>query len=265
MTSGLPDPHASIAATESWDAPTGLNPRGTLVVLPGRGEHAGLYERFGRRLAADAYQVRVLGDATADPVAGPEAVSAHLKTLLAQEKVPAPRVIVGSDTGTLLALRLVAGQAVVVDALVLVGLPDLGGTLEGTAEDEVRARASCPTHQNLLRGSDQLDFGALRADRIPEQLREPVDLGAVTVPVLALHGVDDTINPLGKARVTYQNLPQCHLVGVEDGRHDVLNALNHRSVAATVVLFLERLRLGADLPSIVHPESLSGTEQPEAP
>jgi hypothetical protein len=34
------------------------------------------------------------------------------------------------------------------------------------------------------------------------------------------------------------------------GRHDVLNDLSHRTVAATIVLFLERLRLGADLPVI---------------
>ncbi len=40
------------------------------------------------------------------------------------------------------------------------------------------------------------------------------------------------------------------LVTLVSGRHDVLNDLNHRTVAATVVLFLERLRLGADLPVI---------------
>jgi hypothetical protein len=34
------------------------------------------------------------------------------------------------------------------------------------------------------------------------------------------------------------------------GRHDVLNDALHRTAAATVVLFLERLRLSADLPPI---------------
>jgi hypothetical protein len=35
----------------SWTEPEGVNPRGTLVVIPGRGERPELYERFGRRLA----------------------------------------------------------------------------------------------------------------------------------------------------------------------------------------------------------------------
>ena len=40
---------------------------------------------------------------------------------------------------------------------------------------------------------------------------------------------------------------------VAGGRHDVLNDVDHRSVAATVVLFLESLRRGADLPTIEAP------------
>ncbi|MFI0507495.1 hypothetical protein ACH3WN_32360 [Streptomyces albogriseolus] len=57
----------------AWDEPEGIAPHGTLVVLPGRGEHGGVYERFGRRIAADGYpawQVRV-GDATALSLADP--------------------------------------------------------------------------------------------------------------------------------------------------------------------------------------------------
>ena len=34
------------------------------------------------------------------------------------------------------------------------------------------------------------------------------------------------------------------------GRHDVLNDALHRTAAATVVLFLERLRLSPELPAI---------------
>jgi hypothetical protein len=39
-------------------------------------------------------------------------------------------------------------------------------------------------------------------------------------------------------------------VTIAGGRHDVLNDVTHRTVAATIILFLERLRLGADLPEI---------------
>ncbi|MZG13854.1 alpha/beta hydrolase, partial [Streptomyces sp. SID5914] len=40
--------------------PQGLRTRGTVVVVPGRGESHATYNRFGRRLAADAYRVRVV-------------------------------------------------------------------------------------------------------------------------------------------------------------------------------------------------------------
>lgn len=39
-------------------APQGLRVRGTVVVVPGRGETRATYGRLGRRLAADAYRVR---------------------------------------------------------------------------------------------------------------------------------------------------------------------------------------------------------------
>lgn len=38
---------------------------------------------------------------------------------------------------------------------------------------------------------------------------------------------------------------------VDGGRHDLLNDLSHRSVAATIVLFLESLRAGPGLPPVL--------------
>src|ERR1700685_1771335 len=38
----------------------GLRTRATVLVVPGRGEGEATYQRFGRRLAADSYRVRVL-------------------------------------------------------------------------------------------------------------------------------------------------------------------------------------------------------------
>jgi hypothetical protein len=45
------------------------------------------------------------------------------------------------------------------------------------------------------------------------------------------------------------------MVSIADGRHDAFNDITHRT-AATVILFLERLRLGADLPPIAVTERL---------
>jgi alpha-beta hydrolase superfamily lysophospholipase len=243
-----------------------------VVVLAGRGERPGVYERFGRRLAADAYRVRAVGDATAD--AGVEAVSLQVKSLLEEPGRPGPLVLAGSDTGALLALRLVALGSVTVDGLILAGLPDptLDTVLDrgpdtgpdtalGTAA-EPELRASCPTHQKLLRDADRDLFqtGALTRERIPAELREPIEgtAAGVAVPVLGLHGDNDQLSPLAQVRARYTGLPHAEVLTVADGRHDVLNAANHRSVAASVVLWLERLRLGAGLPPIVTPVSGAG-------
>lgn len=40
--------------------PAGLRVRGTVIVVPGRDETRATYTRFGNRLAADAYRVRVI-------------------------------------------------------------------------------------------------------------------------------------------------------------------------------------------------------------
>ncbi len=70
------------------------------------------------------------------------------------------------------------------------------------------------------------------------------------MPVLGLHGADDVVSPLGSVRGWYSGVPTAELVTIAGGRHDALNDATHRTAAATVVLFLERLRLGADLPTI---------------
>ena len=49
---------------------------------------------------------------------------------------------------------------------------------------------------------------------------------------------------------------RAELVSIADGRHDAFNDITHRTAAATIVLFLERLRAGAALPLIAVPEQL---------
>ena len=50
----------------TWTEPEGIVARGTLVVIPGRGERGAHYERFGRRVAADGYRVHAVTDPTVD-------------------------------------------------------------------------------------------------------------------------------------------------------------------------------------------------------
>ncbi|MFF3372348.1 alpha/beta hydrolase [Streptomyces sp. NPDC002680] len=233
MPSSLPSP-------ASWDEPEGLAGRGTLIVLPGRGEHGGLYERFGRRLAFDAYRVRALGDPSADPSVLDEAAK-----LLADESLPGPKVLVGSDTGARYAVQLAAEHPAGVDALILVGLPTSPWE-SGSWEGELAARTACPTHQGRLAGDSAFRRGAIDAAVDLPELR----LDQVEVPVLALHGKDDLISPLDQVLDVYEGHANVRTVTFDGGRHDVLNDALHRTAAATVVLFLERLRLSPELPAI---------------
>ncbi|MFD3500377.1 alpha/beta hydrolase [Streptomyces sp. NPDC058676] len=224
----------------SWDEPEGLAARGTLIVLAGRGEHGGVYERFGRRLAFDAYRVRALGDPSTDP-----SVLDQVAKLLADESLPGPKVLVGSDTGARYAAQLAAEQIPGLDALILAGLPTTPWTA-GSWEAEVEARTACPTHRSRLAEDPGFRRGAL--DEHPELPELRLDL--VRVPVLALHGREDRVSPLAQALDAYAGHPLVRTVTFNGGRHDVLNDALHRTTAATVVLFLERLRLSPELPTI---------------
>lgn len=231
--------------TLSFDNPPHLAARATVVVLPGRGEDPTVYERLGVRLSFDAYRVRVLDDPTRDP-AGATAV---VKSLLAED-LPAPHVLLGSDTGALFAALLVAERTVTVDGLVLAGVPvtaSVGEPLDWEAE--LNARTTCPTHRSRLTDDTAFQRGALWTAPPPDW-PDRANPAAIPVPVAGLHGVDDPLSTLDDARDWYARVPHGELVSLTGTAHDALNNQTHRTAAAVIVRFLERLRLGADLPTI---------------
>ena len=233
---------STFSAPVAWDEPEGIAPRGTLLVLPGRGDSPAAYGRFGRRLSTDAYKVRVVEVALDDLAT----TKAHLEQLLADEELPSPKVLVGTDTGAAIAATLVEDLAV--DAVVLAGLVLPSGDRAEPADwdAELEARSACPAHRRVITEDDEFQRGAL-TQPVPESL-VPV---ATTKPVLVVHGSADPVTLAADAFDLYRHSPRAQLRLVTGGRHDVLNDLSHRSVAATVVLFLERLKLGEDAPAIV--------------
>jgi alpha-beta hydrolase superfamily lysophospholipase len=227
--------------TTSWDEPAGGTPRGTLVLLPGRGDTAASYERFGRRLSADAYKVRLVPVDLDDL----EDAIERVEKLLADESLPSPKVLVGSDSGATLAAHLAPELSM--DAVVLAGLALPESTGVASWEEEIAARTACPVHTRVIDQDADFERGALNAP-LPWN---SVDLEAPDKPVLVLHGTADPVTPAASAVTAYAGSPGVRVRLVEGGRHDVLNDASHRSVAATVVLFLESLRLGPELPPIV--------------
>jgi alpha-beta hydrolase superfamily lysophospholipase len=211
--------------------------RGTVVLLPGRGEHAAVYQRFGRRLAFDGWAVHVLDDAAqiAEAAAGfAEAVR--------------PLVLAGSDTGARQALAAVATGDAAWDGLILAGLPPAGpdGSLALDWEAELDARTACPVHRDRLTRDPVLVRGAL-SRAVPVEIGEVGGhVASLTVPVLVVHGDTDPLAPVAEAEKLAATCPDARLARVHGGRHDILNDVHHRTVAAAVVLWLEQRRAGGD-------------------
>ncbi|WP_431802719.1 alpha/beta hydrolase [Microbacterium sp. bgisy203] len=218
------------------EPPAGTRVRGVLALIAGAGEGADVYARFGRRLAFDGYVVGVFsGDDTARTQAW----------LVAQE--PGPRVLVGSDRGAAIALTAAAGaRGAGIDGVIVAGLP-IAGRDDASASPE--ERSACPVHLGVLAAQDApgdtRSAAAIPGDRA---------LAGIRVPVLAIHGGADPIAPVGTARETLAAVPELEFVETVDGLHDALNDQSHRSVAATIVLWLERLRAGSvEQPIVRHP------------
>lgn len=223
-----------LAVPAVWTPPTGVRVRGTLALLVGAAESAEVYARFGARIASDGYVVGVFGSDDAERAVG----------WLAGEV--APRVLVGSDRGAAVALSAVAAAApTAVDGVIVAGLP-VAGVDDAVAEDS--ARTACPVHLGVLGASARTAAAAA-----PVAVPDPAALAGIDVPVLALHGGADPIAPLSLAVAALAEIPRLEFVETVDGLHDALNDQSHRSVAATVVLWLERVRAAGTGSPIVRP------------
>jgi pimeloyl-ACP methyl ester carboxylesterase len=235
----------------TWTEPDPVPLRATLIVLPGRGESPEVYERFGRRLAADAYRVHVVEAPSDDDGRS----RAQIDGLLADADPEKPVVLVGSDGGAAYAAHLASTVPAPFAALILAGLP-VSPTAAAPRgwDDELDARSSCPTHRARISKAG-VRPSELFTD-LPAEWFDDGTAARITVPVLGIHGRDDAISPIDGARAWYARVPRAELISIAGAPHDALNDQTHRTVAASVVLFLERLRAGGDLAPIAVPEPL---------
>jgi alpha-beta hydrolase superfamily lysophospholipase len=226
----------SSPTTSPWIEPTAAL-RGSIVLLAGRGETEAVYARFAARLAYDGYRVAVIADASRDLAATAEAAA-----LLLEERTDVPRVVVGSDTGAAAATLLLAEGRLFADVAVLAALPAADSARSLDWEAELEVRSACPVHRGALAREGAIEHGALaRRDAVTEAVDQRLASG-ILIPVLTVHGGADALSDVKDALAVYGAIPDAESYVVDGGRHDILNDVTHRSVAATIVLFLERLR-----------------------
>ncbi|MER6392464.1 alpha/beta hydrolase [Streptomyces sp. NPDC001523] len=233
-------------------APEGLLTRGTVIVVPGRGETRATYARFGKRLAADAYRVRVVDPPQVDdelqagtPVAFGARLARAVEGTADGDGVIRPLVLLGADTGAAAVAALLARQARALepDGVVLAGLPGHATAPVDGWDAELDVRTACPTHRGVLSEDAEVRRGSL-AEPVPDSLLDAAYEGTVDVPTLLLIGdADPLADHEGLARVA-KSLPRARLSLVRGSHHDVLNDVQHRSAAAEVVTFLETVRGG---------------------
>lgn len=225
MNNAAPAPAdvAEITAPGLWEPPAPVRVRGTVAVLAGAAETPRVYERFGRRISAEGYVVGVF-----------EAADAGHATAWLSEQEVAPRVLIGSDAGSLAVLAALAAAATA-DGAVVAGTP-----LQSEFAADPAARTACPVHLGVL------GEGSARSSRdVAIAPATAAQLASIEVPVLAVHGTADSVSPFADAVRYLGALPHLRIVETVGGLHDALNDTSHRSVAARIVLWLEDLRAGA--------------------
>lgn len=196
------------------------------VVFIGRDDNAENYERFGSRLAFDGTLVSVV-DTT--PTSAGDVVDAWQRAI-EQEPADVPVVAIAVDVAAPIVAGATAAQRITPDGIVIAG----GTTGEG-ATTSIDERTSCPLHADRLQKSASPLIRPLGTPtRWPSE--------AVTVPTLLIHGSEDSAAALPEALGATADWPAREVAIVRGGRHDILNDRSHRSVAAAVVQFLERLR-----------------------
>jgi alpha-beta hydrolase superfamily lysophospholipase len=247
-----------------FTGPAELRTRGTVLVVPGRGESPASYGRFGRRLAADAYRVRVIEAPVIDAVdlAGSlDRFAADLAGAVAgvgDDGATPPLVLLGVDTGAAALAALAARSDPAAPwwpaAVVLAALPGYAAHDTGGWDDELDLRTHCGVHRGVLSDDPTVHRGSL-ADAVPAALLDAAYGSRAELPHLLLTGDADPFADREALTRLAKSLPTARLSIVYGAHHDVLNDLQHRSAAAEIVTFLEALRNVPSLAPIVRAES----------
>lgn len=237
-----------------WAAP---HPRAAIIFLHGFGEHSGLYDRYGFALntaGIDLWSVDQFGHGRSPGPRGQlgtieeSSALAERVTELAEHHRPGiPLVAQGHSYGAVVTLfRLLDHperyRAGVISGAPLVPIRELVD-LNTAMNLDLAGLASDPFYLDCI-DNDPLSFSTADSRRLTRELDKAWDsfgsrLPGLTVPTLAVHGEVDPIAAPGAVRAYAEQIPALRYREFPGCRHDVLNDIAHREVAAEVVAFVD--------------------------
>lgn len=240
-------------------APQWLRTRGTVIIVPGRGETQRTYTRLGKRLAADAYDARIVDAPSidaADVTGSLERFANNLAAAATGTEPARPLILLGADAGATAIAALAARRDTTApwwpEALVLAGPAGHTTRTPGSWDSELDLRTHCPVHRAVLTEDVAVARGSL-AVAIPDEVLDAAYGAVVDIPQLVLVGDSDPLADREVIARAVKASPAARLSVVHGAHHDVLNDLQHRSVAAEIVSFLETL--GNKLVPVISVES----------
>ncbi len=229
-------------------------PRAAVIFLHGFGEHTGLYHRYGFALNAagiDLWAVDQFGHGLSPGTRGDfgtiedSAALADSLTELAGER-DVPLFAQGHSFGSIVTLfRLLDNpqryRAGIISGAPLIAVPELVDT-DTSLDLDLDWLSADPFYLDSLE-NDPLAFADADGAPLVRELdrgwdRFGADLPKLSVPTLAVHGVNDPIAPIGAVRAYADQVASLHLVEFAGARHDILNDAAHRDVAAAISEFV---------------------------
>ncbi len=231
----------------------------------GFGEHLGLYEALGRRLAADGIAVHALdaighgrSDGERDLMVSWGDYVDDTRTLaaLARAQHPdRPLVLMGHSAGGLAALLLAQRSPQVAEALVVSAPPATplpwvaemmahSGAVDVESPDPRLMFSTHPEYVDALLHDPLVHRGAVPKQTVEAlvatwpEVAAGVAEGRPSVPVLFLHGEEDPMVPVADSRAIVEKLPRATLRTFPGDLHDVLNEHDRDAVHDVVAEFV---------------------------
>lgn len=233
-----------------------VDPHAAVVFLHGFGEHCGLYDRYGFTLNAagiDLWAVDQFGHGLSPGARGQfgtledSAGLAERLTQLVEESRPAiPIVAQGHSYGAVVTLFRLLEQpdryrAGIISGAPLVPIRELVD-INTVMNLDTSGLSSDPFYLDSIE-NDPLSFTNADGRALVRELdrawdRFGAELPKLTVPTLAVHGTVDPIAAPGAVRAYAEQIAALEYRQFAGTRHDVLNDITHREVAATIIDFI---------------------------